>query len=82
MVCLMNICINTLHKGDDDDDDDDYNNSSNNNNNNKLHRHPIEQRVYIYIAWRKYDINNQVFVWRNTAYMIIIIIVYAVFLVE
>ena len=22
MVCLRNICINTLHKGDDDDDDD------------------------------------------------------------
>jgi hypothetical protein len=33
MVCLGNICINTLHKGakDDDDDDDD-----DNNNNNKL----------------------------------------------
>jgi len=28
MVCLRNICINILHKGDDDDDDD------NNNNNN------------------------------------------------
>jgi hypothetical protein len=23
MVCLRNICINTLHKGDDDDNDDD-----------------------------------------------------------
>ena len=23
MVCLRNICINTLHKGNDDDDDDD-----------------------------------------------------------
>ena len=37
MVCLWNICINTLHKGDndnDDDDDDDDNNNSNNNNNN------------------------------------------------
>ena len=30
MVCLRNICKNTLHKGDDDDDDDD------DNNNNKL----------------------------------------------
>jgi len=30
MVCLRNICINTLHKGDDDDD------NNNNNNNNKL----------------------------------------------
>ena len=30
MVCLRNICIDTLHKGDndDDDDDDDDNNSS------------------------------------------------------
>ena len=25
MVCLRNICINTLHKGDNDDDDDDDN---------------------------------------------------------
>jgi hypothetical protein len=38
MVCLRNICINTLHKGDnddddnDDDDDDDDNNNNNNNN--------------------------------------------------
>ena len=30
MVCLRDICINTLHKGDNDDDDND------NNNNNKL----------------------------------------------
>jgi hypothetical protein len=43
MVCLGNICINTLHKGakDYDDDDDDNNNDNdddddnNNNNNNK-----------------------------------------------
>jgi hypothetical protein len=35
MVCLRNICINTLHKGDiDDDDDDDYDDNNNNNNNN------------------------------------------------
>jgi hypothetical protein len=30
MVCLRNICINTLHKGDNDDD------NNNNNNNNEL----------------------------------------------
>jgi hypothetical protein len=39
MVCLGNICINTLHKGakdDDDDDDDDNNNNNNNNNNNTV----------------------------------------------
>ena len=34
MVCLRNICINTLHKGDDDDDDDNDNDNNNNNNNN------------------------------------------------
>jgi len=27
MVCLRNICINTLHKGDNDGDDDDDNNN-------------------------------------------------------
>jgi hypothetical protein len=36
MVCLGNICINTLHKGDNDDDDDDDNNNNNNNNNNNI----------------------------------------------
>jgi len=40
MVCLRNISVDTLHKGDteddDDDDDDNDNNNNNNNNNNKL----------------------------------------------
>jgi len=41
MVCLRNISVDNLHKGDtedddDDDDDDDDNNNNNNNNNNKL----------------------------------------------
>jgi len=32
MVCLRNISVDTLHKGDtDDDDDDDYDNNNNNN---------------------------------------------------
>jgi hypothetical protein len=34
MVCLGNICTNTLHKEEEDDDDDDNNNNNNNNNNN------------------------------------------------
>ena len=36
IVCLRNISINTLHKGDDDDDDndDDDNDDDDNNNNN------------------------------------------------
>ena len=36
IVCLRNISINTLHKGDDDDDDDNNNNNNNNNNNKVL----------------------------------------------
>jgi len=31
ILCLRNISINTLHKGDKDDDDDDNNNNNNNN---------------------------------------------------
>ena len=30
MVCLGNMCVDTLHKG--DNDDDDYDNNDNNNN--------------------------------------------------
>ena len=33
MVCLGNMCVDTLHKGDNDDDDDDDDNNNNNNNN-------------------------------------------------
>jgi hypothetical protein len=33
MVCLRNICINTLQKGAKDDDDDDDDDDNNNNNN-------------------------------------------------
>jgi len=37
MVCLRNISVDTLHKGDtDDDDDDDDDDDNNNNNNNNL----------------------------------------------
>jgi hypothetical protein len=36
MVCLRNINVDTLHKGDTEDDDDDDN--DNNNNNNTYHR--------------------------------------------
>jgi len=53
IVCLRNISINTLHKGDDgddyddddDDDDDDNNNSNNNNNNNLLSRWYMNSNV-------------------------------------
>jgi hypothetical protein len=37
MVCLRNISVDTLHKGDtEENDDDDDNNNNNNNNNNKV----------------------------------------------
>jgi hypothetical protein len=31
MVCLRNISVDTLHKGDTEEDDDDDNNNNNNN---------------------------------------------------
>jgi hypothetical protein len=34
MVCLRNISVDTLYKGETDDDDDDNKNNNNNNNNN------------------------------------------------
>jgi hypothetical protein len=36
MVCLRNISVDILHKGDTEDDDDDDNNNNNNNNNNNV----------------------------------------------
>jgi hypothetical protein len=37
MVCLRNIIVDTLHKGDTEDDDDD-DDDNNNNNNNVMHK--------------------------------------------
>jgi len=50
MVCLRNISVDTLHKGDTEDDDDDdcyYYDSNNNNNNNeeKKKRKEEEKRM-------------------------------------
>jgi hypothetical protein len=36
MVCLRNMSVDTLQKGDTEEDDDDDDNNNNNNNNNKL----------------------------------------------
>jgi hypothetical protein len=38
MVCLRNISVDTLHKGDTEDDDDDNDDDNNNNNNNSYIR--------------------------------------------
>jgi len=48
MVCLRNICTNTLHKGDDDDDDDDDNNNNNNNNNNNSSKDLLGEQLHEY----------------------------------
>jgi len=47
MVCLRNICINTLHKGDDDDDGDDDNNN-NINNSNKCYKFISDTRKQVF----------------------------------
>jgi hypothetical protein len=51
MVCLGNMCMDTLNKGDSDDDDDD-----NNNNNNKwnvffLFSYQMPQRIETIEIW-------------------------------
>jgi len=40
-VCLRNISVDTLHKGDTDDDDDDDDDDDNNNNNNQAFKNYI-----------------------------------------
>jgi hypothetical protein len=48
MVCLRNISVDTLHKGnteDDDDDDDDDNNNNNNNNRQLLYLRVDPRRI-------------------------------------
>jgi len=45
MVCLRNICINTLYKGDDDDNDDDDDDDDNDNDNNNK-KFQTTQNIY------------------------------------
>jgi hypothetical protein len=46
MVCLRNISVDTLHKGDTEDDDDDDSNNNNNNNNNNMEKQSHAWPVY------------------------------------
>jgi len=39
MVCLRNISVDTLHKGDTEDDDDDDNDDDDDDDNNNNHNH-------------------------------------------
>jgi hypothetical protein len=55
MVCLRNISVDTLHKGDtedDDDDDDDNNNNNNNNNNNTFILHYERNVIFRLVTFR------------------------------
>jgi len=52
MVCLRNISVDTLHKGDTDDDNDDNNNNNNNNNNKNFQLLLTEIFTYHFI-WKK-----------------------------
>jgi hypothetical protein len=47
MVCLRNISVDTLHKGETEDDDDDNNNNNNNNNNNTSYYVPIRSTISV-----------------------------------
>ena len=61
IVCLRNIGINTLYKGDDDDDDDDDNNNNNNIEEVRFFRidHIVTGSVVIY-STSNYLIRNYV----------------------
>jgi hypothetical protein len=48
MVCLRNISVDILHKGDTEDDDDDNNNNNNNNNNNRKGFQPIRAVIKLF----------------------------------
>jgi len=46
MVCLGNMCMATLHKGDDDDDNDNDNDDhDDNNNNNKVYKCRFQRKL-------------------------------------
>jgi hypothetical protein len=47
MVCLGNVCINTLRKGAEVDDDDDDDNNNNNNNNNNVRVVALEILLFV-----------------------------------
>jgi hypothetical protein len=52
MVCLRNISVDTLHKGDTDDDNDDDDDSKNNSNNNNMEHlsgkyYLLKRRIYV-----------------------------------
>jgi hypothetical protein len=64
MVCLKNISVDTLHKGntdDDDDDDDDDNDNNNNNNNSRRYHHHHHQQQKPLVGFDFFDIFVSIF---------------------
>jgi hypothetical protein len=49
MVCLRNISVDTLHKGDTEDDDNNNNNNNNNNNSNNNNNNDNNNKSYVFI---------------------------------
>ena len=56
IVCLRNMSISTLHKGDDDDDDD--NNNNNNNSYFDVHRTVHRNIISIVKPTRRTNVSN------------------------
>jgi hypothetical protein len=69
MVCLRNISVDTLYKGDidDDDDDDDDDDNKNNNNNNNFLVITFMQGIYNYIT--ETDLNYRVYGFAVVLYL-------------
>ena len=59
IVCLRNIFMNTLHKGDKNEDDDDDDDDDNNNNNQQSPScHPVAVIIlHVYKIWNLFLIN-------------------------
>ena len=68
MVCLRNVSVDTLHKGDTKDDDDDNNNNNNNNNdddnnnknknNNNNKRSMVSENVFKVRSMKLHAVNE------------------------
>jgi hypothetical protein len=58
MVCIRNICINTLHKGDNNDDDYDDDNNLHGQNNKPCAFYTLRNHTFskYRLSWRRSDI--------------------------
>ena len=56
MVCLRNMCVNTLHKGDNDDDDNNNNNHNNHNHDNHHHHHQHHHHHHHHLHYKHHNL--------------------------